>query len=132
MLAILMLSVWGLSHIEVRGEHSLQRRSIGGGGAKQMTKALEKSGPHILGYTCRGDPHFHLLAAKQINQYFHHSIGAETYDFHSRYQTSPLLDKLRGDTRQYYVIVVTPTIHLGYSDAILPVVPYYQTLRDAR
>lgn len=60
-----MLSVWALGHIEVRGEHSLQKRNIGGGGAWQMTKALEKSGPHILGYTCRGDPHSHLLASKR-------------------------------------------------------------------
>lgn len=59
-----MLSVWALGHIGVRGEHSLQKRNIGGGGAWQMTKALEKSGPHILGYTCRGDPHSHHLAAK--------------------------------------------------------------------
>lgn len=59
-----MLSVWALSHTEVRGEHSLPRRSIGGGGAWQMTKALETSGPHILGYTCRGDPLSHLLASK--------------------------------------------------------------------
>ncbi len=65
-----MLSVWALSHIEVRGEHSLQRRSIGGGGAWQMTKAQEKSGPHILGYTCRGDPHSHILTTKRQNHNF--------------------------------------------------------------
>ena len=41
----------------VGGRHSLQK-SIGGGGAKQMTKAQEKTGPHTPGYTCRGDPQF--------------------------------------------------------------------------
>lgn len=56
LLTEVMLSVWALSHTEVRGEHSLQRRSNGGGGVWQMTKAQEKSGPHILRCTCRGDP----------------------------------------------------------------------------
>lgn len=51
--AQVMLGVWALDHIEVRGEHSLQK-TIGGGGAWEMTKAQEKSGPHIHGYTCRG------------------------------------------------------------------------------
>lgn len=60
-----MLSVWAAGHIGVRGEHSLQRENTGGGGAWEMTKAQEKSGPHILGYTCRGSPYLQCLAVKE-------------------------------------------------------------------
>lgn len=67
LLAEVMLSVWALSHTEVRGEHSLQR-SIGGGGVWQMTKAQEKSGPRILGCTCRGD---HILIRHGTKSIFH-------------------------------------------------------------
>lgn len=75
-----MLSVWALGHTEVRGEHSLKKGNIGGGGAWQMTKALGKSGPHILGYTCRGDPRSLLLATEN-----NHSTADET-----QYNSRPL------------------------------------------
>lgn len=62
-IATMMLSVWALGHIKVRGKHSLKRRSIGGGGAWQMTKAQEMWAAHyrvhMSGETlfccCRGE-----------------------------------------------------------------------------
>lgn len=50
-----------LAHIKTLGEYFLQKMNIGGGGTWQVTKALEKSGPHILGLTCRGDPHCQVI-----------------------------------------------------------------------
>lgn len=54
-------------NINIFGEYFLQKKNIGGGGTWQVTKALEKSGPHILGLTCRGDPHCHVIVATRPN-----------------------------------------------------------------
>lgn len=46
-----MLNVSATGHIGVRGQGISCRKNTGGGGACKMTKAQEKSGPHIFGYT---------------------------------------------------------------------------------